>query len=152
MKRPMGDPDSRGRIGCTINDMESRTVQGDAFRADINTILRTFDVGQVAQSLDLADANFMDISEFTDYRDALDHAKSAQADFMKLHPDVRAIFDNDVAVWLDTAHDEDKRQALIKAGFLEDPTPTRSSEPAPSEPNTPAPEPGPGGEAPNDRR
>ncbi len=113
--------DSRGkkRVQTEFLD-DSMTVQSDAHLADINRIMARF-ASDGIQSLDEADLMFKDVSEFTDLRDALDQAREAETVFMNLPSKVREIFEHDVAVWLDTAHDEEKRDALVQAGFLKGP-------------------------------
>lgn len=113
--------DSRGkRRFQTVNDMPSETVQSDRHLTDIQTILKSF--GALGQgALDQTALQYRDVSEFTDLHDAMLQARAAEVDFMKLPSKVREIFDHDVAVWLDTAHDEEKRNALVEAGFLDPP-------------------------------
>ncbi len=117
--RIVGDIDSRGRERVqTINDEPSMTVQSDAHLADVQNILNSY--GQTGMdTLDEAALSFRDVSEFTDLADAMNQAAAAEVEFMKLPSKVREVFEHDVAVWLDTAHDEDKRDALVEAGFLE---------------------------------
>ncbi len=103
----------------TVNDDPSMTVQSDAHLADINTIVRQFEQGG-GDLLDEAALEFADISDFTDLKDALDQLRLAEVEFMKLPSKVREIFNHDAAEWLDTAHDQEKRDALVTAGFLED--------------------------------
>lgn len=117
--RKVGKLDSRGKKRVqTVNNDPSETVQSDAHLADINVIMSNFAQGGLA-ALDEVDLQFRDVSEFTDLADALNQAKDAELQFLKLPSKVREIFDHDVAVWLDTAHDEGKRDALVDAGFLE---------------------------------
>jgi len=101
----------------TINDGPSETIQSDAHLADLNTIMRQFEDSGM-NMLDETKLMFADVSEFTDLQDALNQARAAEVEFMKLPSKVREVFDHDVAVWLDSAHDEEKRDALVKAGFL----------------------------------
>lgn len=111
--------DSRGRPRVqTMNDEPSMTVQSDAPLADIKNIMKQFLQGG-QQMLDEADLLFADVSEFTDLADAMNQARDAEVIFMKLPSKVREVFDHDVAVWLDSAHDVDKRDALVAAGYLE---------------------------------
>lgn len=114
--------DHRGKLRSlyqTVNDEPSLTVQSDGPKADIHFILKQYEqVGGLEANLDAAEIKYMDISEFTDYKDALGHAMMAEADFLTLPSKVREIFNHDVAEWLDTAHDPEKRDALVKAGFL----------------------------------
>lgn len=132
--RIVGDVDYRGKPRVqTINNDASMTITSDAHLADIHNIMAQFSVGGL-DALDQADLMFRDVSEFTDLADALNQAKLAEVQFMKLPSKVREIFDHDVAVWLDTAHDKEKRDALVDGGFL-DPergTETIKAPPAPA--------------------
>ena len=83
---------------------------------------------------------FKDVSEFTDLADALNQAKVAEVEFLKLPSKVREIFEHDVAVWLDTAHDQEKRDALVAAGYI------KSEEVVDLVPDEPGPEVRPGQE------
>lgn len=121
--------DLRGRLrsgSWTVNDGPSLTIQSDAAEADIQVIMRKFrQTGQL--QLRETDALFMDLTEFTDYKDAMDQLRIAERKFMSLPSKVREIFDHDVAEWLDAAHDPEKRDALVAAGFLEpEPAPAPS--------------------------
>lgn len=119
MPGDLGSIDARGRDRVqTINTDPSSTVQSDAHLADITKIVEGF-AKTGMDMLDEADLMFKDVSEFTDLGDALRQAETAKVEFMKLPSKVREVFEHDVAVWLDTAHDEDKRDALVNAGFLE---------------------------------
>ncbi len=105
----------------THNTEPPRTITSDAAGADINEILKQYDGVGVLASLNKAELQFLDVSEFTDYADAMRHTRLAEVEFMKLPSKVREIFDHDVAVWLDTAHDDDKREAMMEAGLIERP-------------------------------
>ncbi len=118
MDRLVGDIDSRGkRRFQTVNNDPSETLQSDAHLADIQQIMNTF-WRDGMEILNEADLQFRDISEFTDLADALNQAREAEVQFLKLPSKVREVFDHDVAVWLDSAHDKDKRDALVAAGFI----------------------------------
>ena len=127
--RVVGTDDSRGRPRVQTSDFgPSRTVQSDAHLADITQIMSNFaDVG--LDALDAADLIYADVSEFTDLRDALDQAALAEVEFLKLPSKVREVFEHDVAVWLDTAHDEDKRAELVARGLLKGPEPPENDPP-----------------------
>ncbi len=110
--------DSRGKPRVqTVNNGPSLTVQSDAHLTDVNNILARYGA-EGLKMLDETALKFADVSEFTDLSDALNQAKQAEIEFRKLDPRIRSIFDNDVAVWLDTSHDKDKRDALVEAGVL----------------------------------
>lgn len=116
--RIVGTTDFFGRDRLqTINDLPSETVQSDAHLADISNILARY--GQTGmEQLDETALMFRDVSDFTDLADAMNQARQAEVEFLKLPSKVREIFQHDVAVWLDTAHDKEKRDALVEAGFI----------------------------------
>ncbi len=119
-----GQRNYRGKLRSdyqTVNDEPSMTVQSDAADADIMTILAQYTEVGVVQQLNETQLQFGDISEFTDFADAQRQLKEVEADFMRLPSKVRAIFHHDVAEFLDTAHDQEKRDALVSAGLLEAP-------------------------------
>ncbi len=133
-ERKVGTTDSRGRKRVqTVNNEPSQTVQSDSHLADIQNILARFGAGGI-EALDETELQFGDVSEFTDLRDALDQARIAEVQFLKLPSKVREIFNHDVAVWLDTAHDEEKRDALVEAGFIKRPEVVSDTEPGSKDP------------------
>ncbi len=133
--RQVGNVDSRGKPRVqTVNDDPSETIQSEAHLADINRILGAYSTVDMRDMLDETELVYADVSEFTDLADALNAAKLAEKQFLTLPSKVREVFDHDVAVWLDTAHDEDKRAALVEAGFLKGP----EVEVDPKPPPTPA--------------
>ncbi len=114
--------DSRGRPRVqTVNNDPSETVQTDLQRADIHEILRQYAQVGLVDNLNYAEAQFKDISDFTDFADAMRHAKQAEEEFFKLPSKVREIFNHSVEEWLDAAHDQEKRDALVEAGIIEGP-------------------------------
>jgi len=125
--RKVGKKDSRGRDRVqTVNEDPSETLQSDAHLADINKIMAQWEkTGGLGNILDNAEMMFLDVTEFEDLADALNQAKSAEVEFLKLPSKVRELFDHDVATWLDTAHDPEKREAMreraVKAGFIKEP-------------------------------
>ncbi len=113
--------DYRGKPRVQTKDFEeSSTIQSDAHNADVNKIMARYHQTGIIESLDESQLMFRDVSEFTDLKDALNQVILAEAEFMKLPSKVREIFEHDVALWLDSAHDEEKRDALVAAGFIED--------------------------------
>lgn len=130
--------DYRGRPRSehqTVNDEPSMTVQSDKEKADIHYILGRYSALGMAASLNTAEGRYLDVSELNDFADVMRVAKEAEVEFMKLPAKVRRIFDNDVANWLDTAHDDDKRQALVEAGYLPAEVPEPAVEPVPDPPS-----------------
>lgn len=113
--REVAVADARGRARVqTVNDEPSLTVQSDASLADIKFILERQGVS-VGRSLDEAAGMFLDVTQFTDLADALNSARVAEAEFMKLPSKVREVFKHNVANWLDAAYDADKRAAAEAA-------------------------------------
>mgnify|MGYP000568535104 CR=1 FL=1 len=132
--------DRRGKPRVqTINEDEMITVQSDAMLADIHHVLGQWSPYGLKQNLDAAEVQFADITHFTDFADAMLHAKQAEEVFMQMPSKVREVFNHDVAEWLDSAHDETKRQKLIDLGIL--PAPEPETPPAAPEPVPPAPPP-----------
>lgn len=116
--------DYRGRPRSgTVNDEPSKTIQSDADAADITKILARYKEVGIVEHLNMAQAAYMDVTEFTDFADAVRQSKMAEIEFLKLPSKVRRIFNHDVAEWLDTAHDPEKRDALVEAGFIKAPEP-----------------------------
>jgi len=114
--------DRRGRPRVqTVNTGPELTVQSDKAFGDINHILKKYKEVGILDGLRNADLVFKDVSEFTDLVDALGQVKVAEKEFLKLPSKVRRVFHNDVAEWLDAAHDPEKIDALVKAGIIKDP-------------------------------
>lgn len=124
--------DARGKLRSqfqTIPDSESLTVQSDAESADIKNILKRHAVTGIGlnDALNLTEEMFPDVSELGDFQDVMLTAKKAEAQFMKLPSKTRELFNHDVATWLDTAHDPEKRAQLLGEGGdtpIEQPTPS----------------------------
>ncbi len=118
----------------THNTMPSVTVQADSEKADINKILKRYKEVGIMEKLDLTEAHFPDVTEIGDFQDVMQTARMAEEEFMKLPSKVREIFKHDVANWLDTAHDQEKRASLIEEGVLkpvEQPAPPPPPDPDP---------------------
>ncbi len=118
--------DSRGNKRSdywTVNREPSQTLQSQAAQGNIQEILKQYKQVGIIENLNEAEAQFLDVTEFTDFGDVMRQAVAAEAEFMKLPSKVREIFEHDVAVWLDTAHDKDKRDALVAAGLIDAPEP-----------------------------
>lgn len=107
----------------TRNEDPSLTVQSDRNRAEIRHILKRYRDTGIVDHLRQVDLQFRDVTEFQDYRDAMLHAKEAEAAFLRLPSKVRELFGHDHLRWLDVAHDEEKleelRPKLEQLGLLE---------------------------------
>ncbi len=136
--------DSLGRLRSkyqTHNTLPEVTVQADSEKADINKILKRYAEIGIMENLELTEASFPDVTEIGDFQDVMQTARIAEMEFMKLPSKVREIFNHDVATWLDTAHDEEKRASLIEKGIIE-PVEQPASPPAPdAHPGVPDPGP-----------
>lgn len=105
----------------TVNEQESRTIQSDAVEADIKTIMLRSGISGVIDHLSEADLVFGDVSELGDYAEVMRVVRAAEAEFMKLPPKVREVFDHDAAKWLDAANDgisEDQKSRLVELGVI----------------------------------
>lgn len=126
----------------TVNKSESRTVQADVENAEIKNILRRYEGTGVLDMLQRADLQFKDVSEFQNLSDALQQLKQAEAEFMQMPPQIRDVFDNDAAVWLDSAHDglsQDQSDRLHRLGLLDrvPPPPANPAVPPADPPSAP---------------
>mgnify|MGYP000120320684 CR=1 FL=1 len=112
-QREVATVDARGkpRVG-TVNSLPSKTKQQDAAKADIQEILRKYEQVGIVPHLNEVDAKYLDVSEFTDYSDMMRQLRTAEREFMTLPAAVRALFKNDVADWLDAAHDPERIDEL----------------------------------------
>lgn len=107
----------------TVNTEPSMTIQSDAHLADIHQIMKSYgQEGKGLESLNDAEGTYADVTEFTDLADAMNQAKAAEQDFMKLPSKYRELFDHKVENWLDAAHDTDKREAIhakmVERGYI----------------------------------
>ncbi len=118
----------------THNTMPSETVQADSEKADINKILKRYKEVGIIENLNLTEASFPDVTELGDFQDVMQTARIAETEFMKLPSKVREIFGHDVATWLDTAHDQEKRASLVEAGEIESVEKSAPADPQPSDP------------------
>lgn len=128
---PVLDALGRPRVQ-TVNSDPSLTVQSDAKKADITHIINRYKRGELVTNLNQAEAQFADISAFTDFADAMRHVRTAETEFLKLPSKIRELFNHDVANWLDHAHDEDKREQMVQAGLMDPPPAPTTTAPAPA--------------------
>lgn len=114
--------DSRGKERVqTINTLPSKTVKSDRDLTDIRTIIGKIEGGGVVENLGLTERQFVDVKDLTDFADVMRVTREAELEFMKLPSKTREKFGHDVAQYLDAAHDQEKRDALIAAGVIEAP-------------------------------
>ena len=85
-----------------LNADESRTHQSFKDEVDVNKIIKRHRDTRVP--LPSSNLNYADVSEITDYRDALDTMQRVGAIFAGLPAATRSYFKNDVALFLDYAN------------------------------------------------
>lgn len=112
------DPDAHSLAHGLSCPEPTLTTQADAASADINNIVKQFGV---TGSLPYGGATpfYDDVSEFpTDYHSALNFVMEAQETFLEYPADIRARFDNDPGLFLNSFNDPSKRELLEELGFV----------------------------------
>lgn len=131
--------DRRGRPRVqTVFEDPSLTVQSDADRASIRHILGKYKEMGLAAGMQAA-GEFVDLSELTDYTQAMRVVRASETAFMQLPAEARKVFKNDPATWLDAVQgaefgDQEKMDQLVKAGLVKAAV---VPEKAPAAPETP---------------
>lgn len=95
-----------------------RTKQSMKDSCDIQAIVRRFEKTGLMDHVSRAMPQFLDVSEVSDYKSALDQVRTAEAYFMGLPAKVREVFDNDAVQFL-AAYDGGLDEAQLKALGLE---------------------------------
>ncbi len=135
----MENLDYRGKPRVqTINNLPSETLQSDGDRADIKKILKRYKSVGIVDHLNLTESTYQDVSEIGDFADVMRIAQEAEQQFMQLPSKVREIFNHDVANWLDTAHDQEKRLQLLEEGKIETLEPPDKKDPPADVSGTPS--------------
>lgn len=80
---------------------ESRTKQAFKDETDINQILARYKSTGMLSHINENQGRFLDVSEISDFRSAVQRVQDTQKFFMGLPSDVRAEFQNDPAIFLD---------------------------------------------------
>lgn len=95
----------------------SLAVQASAEEADINTIVRRFNLtGQVPT--DIRAPEYGDFTSVTDYQSALNAVIQADESFMAMPAEVRARFHHDPGAFVDFVANPENRQEALKLGLL----------------------------------
>lgn len=95
---------------------ESRTLQSQAQDADINVIVKRFNVtGQLPGVLKMP--TYQDFDEVFDFRSALDVVRKAELAFLSVPANVRARFGNDPGAFVDFCMDERNIEELRRMGL-----------------------------------
>lgn len=95
----------------TVNTDPHMTVQGES-STEIRDVLSKFKEVGILPHMRQVDLDFRDVSEFSDFVDVMRASADARQAFLRLPPQVRDVFGNDPARWLDAAHDAEKLEAL----------------------------------------
>jgi len=95
---------------------ESRAVQSQKDEADINTIVRNFGVtGVLPQGVRVP--SYGDFDGISDYQEALEAVRAADASFSAMPADVRTRFDNDPAKFVEFCSDSGNLEEMRKLGL-----------------------------------
>lgn len=109
----------------------SRAVQSQKDEADINTIVRNFGVtGQLPQNVRVP--TFGDFDQVSDYREAIEAIRAAEASFMAMPSNVRAEFENDPQQFLDFCADPANVPRMRELGLAVPAAPDPAPSPAPA--------------------
>lgn len=119
----------------TIIEGPSMTKTDHAKGTDVNDIIRKFNRTGVLDHVRRVQGVYADVSHFGSYQDAVHRVQEAQAHFDALPANMKAVFDNDAARFLDWANSatEEDRQLLV-AESLGLSTPESPPSPAPADP------------------
>ncbi|WNK14934.1 MAG: internal scaffolding protein [Microvirus sp.] len=97
--------------------LEPGARQSEAAECDINRIVSQFAKTGVLPP-GFAEGVFADVSEIGDYRAALERVRLAEAEFMRLPPQVRARFENDPLQLVEFAVNPANRPEMEALGLL----------------------------------
>lgn len=95
-----------------------RTKQSMKDECDINNIVARYKKTGMLSHVAKHEGRYADVSEITDFRDAIDRVRSASEFFMGLPAKVRSHFDNDPAAFLDAVQDPSRRGELEELGLV----------------------------------
>lgn len=130
-------PNFRGKMRSSswcVCEEESLTVQTDHDRADIRKIIDRYHRTGIVDELNRTQGLYLDVTEMADFTQVQQEMAKANELFMQLPPHVRREFNNNVAEWLDAAHDQEKREKLVEKSIIDDLEGTPQDE-TPAEPS-----------------
>lgn len=123
--------ENRKKHSIDFKDCKSRTLQSDAYAADINNILKKYQKTGILPDLIKQNPRYGDFSEVPQYQDALNVVQMANDQFNSLEAHVRRRFDNNPEKFLEFMHNGDNIEEMIKMGLA-----TRKPDPLdPSKPS-----------------
>jgi hypothetical protein len=110
--------DARGkprREFQTDNIQESVAIIEEGDETDVTSILKRFAQTGFDPAMQLADAEFLDISEVPDHATSLQNLRRAEEWFMQLDPRIRKMFGDDVGNYVDASEDPQKAELMKRA-------------------------------------
>lgn len=99
------------------NHEPSKTWQAAKDECDVNLIIANYNRTGLLGHLNPRQAMYGDFSQALELREAIDLARAAEADFMALPANIRAMAQNDPVVFLEMLADEGAVAALKAAGL-----------------------------------
>lgn len=97
----------------------TRTKQSEAEEADINTIVRRFNLtGQLPTNL--RTPQYGDFDGIDSFQDAMDRVRAATENFMMIPAEIRSKFGNDPGAFVEFASNPDNLPELRKMGLARD--------------------------------
>jgi phage internal scaffolding protein len=113
---------------------ESLTQQHFAKEADIKTIIKKHDRTGIISHVARGIAQYGDYSEVNEYRESLDIVRQADASFMALPAELRAMFDNDAGEFFEFVTNPANDDKMVELGLKEaPPSPDLAAQPAKAE-------------------
>ena len=92
--------------------------QDMAAECDVNNIIAQYKRTGLLRSVEARPSFYQDVSEMGDYREALNAVRAAEELFMELPSATRAEFENDPALFLSFASNEENEDYLRSLGLL----------------------------------
>jgi phage internal scaffolding protein len=129
-KTPYGD-----RVRSVfLTEGESLTQQHFQPETDIKNIIKKHDRTGIIQHVARGVAQYGDYSEVNEYREALDMVNSANASFMELPAEIRAMFENNAGAFFEFATNPANADEMVQLGLKEaPPSPEAEAVPAKKE-------------------
>lgn len=123
------------RVRVTADPVgESLTQQHFKKETDIVEIIKKHDRTGIIEHVARGVAQYGDYSEVNEYREALDMVNNANASFMELPAEIRAMFGNDAGEFFEFATNPENETKMQELGLAEtpnvDPTSSPAAEPA----------------------
>ena len=123
------------RVRVTADPIgESLTQQHFKKETDIVEIIKKHDRTGIIEHVARGVAQYGDYSEINEYREALDMVNNANASFMELPAEIRAMFGNDAGEFFEFATNPKNKTKMQELGLADtpnvDPTSSPDAEPA----------------------